>query len=99
MMKVITILTIALLLGAGVSAQSFSLRPVSLFRPPNKKQAMQSPVARPYTPINILAGNTFYKKDMGFFCKQEWNWQKHTGVPVKIRLGDYQYAQKQEGKR
>jgi hypothetical protein len=36
---------------------------------------------------------------MGFFCKQEWNWQKHTGVPVKIRLGDYQYAQKQEGKR
>lgn len=98
-MKAIAILGVALLLGGVVSGQSFSLRPVTLLRAPVVKPALSpNPVSKTYTPINTLAGNTFYKKDFGFFCKQEWNWQKHTGVPVKIRLGDYQYAQKQEGK-
>lgn len=57
--------------------------------------------SRPATmvyPINPLAPNAYYDQHFGFFCKQEWTWQKHTGVPVKLRLGNYDYTQRYEGK-
>ncbi|MFY0253023.1 hypothetical protein ACDQ55_03625 [Chitinophaga sp. 30R24] len=49
-------------------------------------------------PANQMAPDACYRQHFGFFCKQEWVWQKRTGVPVKIRLGNYSYAQQQEGK-
>jgi hypothetical protein len=40
----------------------------------------------------------YYQQHFGFFCKQEWNWEKQTLLPVKVRLGSYQEAQRLEGK-
>jgi hypothetical protein len=40
----------------------------------------------------------YYQQHFGFFCKKEWNWEKQTQLPVKVRLGSYQEAQRIEGK-
>ena len=40
----------------------------------------------------------YYQQCFGYFCKREWNWEKQTKVPVKLRLGTYQEAQRIEGK-
>ncbi|SHM47909.1 hypothetical protein [Chitinophaga sp. CF418] len=45
-----------------------------------------------------LAPNDYYQQHFGFFCKKEWNWEKQTQLPVKVRLGSYQEAQRLEGK-
>lgn len=41
----------------------------------------------------------YYQQCFGYFCKREWNWEKQTKVPLKLRLGTYQDAQRMEGKR
>jgi hypothetical protein len=45
-----------------------------------------------------LKPNDYYEQHFGFFCKKEWNWEKQTQFPVKVRLGSYQEAQRLEGK-
>jgi len=49
------------------------------------------------TPASI-APDGYYQQHFGYFCKKEWAWEKRTGVPVKVRLGNYEYTQKIEGK-
>jgi hypothetical protein len=38
-------------------------------------------------------------RNVGFFCRQEWNWEKKTGIPVRLRLGSLEYVDRLEGKR
>jgi hypothetical protein len=45
-----------------------------------------------------LAVNDYYEQHFGFFCKKEWKLEKQTQLPVKVRLGSYQEAQRLEGK-
>ena len=54
----------------------------------SQNQRVQSP----------LKPNDYYDQHFGFFCKKEWNWEKQTQLPVKLRLGSYQEAQRIEGK-
>ncbi|MBS1509595.1 MAG: hypothetical protein JST86_02045 [Bacteroidetes bacterium] len=40
----------------------------------------------------------YYAQHWGFFCKQEWQLEKFTGLPFKFRLGSVQQCDKMEGK-
>lgn len=45
-----------------------------------------------------LKPEEYYQQHFGFFCKKEWKLEKQTQIPVKLRLGTYQEAQRIEGK-
>lgn len=93
------ILAGSILLSAHVGAQTFTLKPVKLLPVARKPLLLTAPSPAPPTyPVYMPAPNTYYQQHFGFFCKQEWTWQKHTGLPVKLRLGDYGYTQRLEGK-
>ena len=86
-----------IVLGSKVAgAQTFALKPVTLL--PVAKTTYIRPVPPPVYPVYMMAPDTYYRQHFGFFCKQEWTWQKHTGLPVKLRLGNYSYTQQLEGK-
>lgn len=40
----------------------------------------------------------YYSACMGFFCKKEWQLEKATKIPVRLRLGSLNYCDKLEGK-
>ena len=84
------------LAGNMAGAQTFKLKPVKLV--PAVKTTYLPPAPLPVYPVYLMAPDTYYRQHFGFFCKQEWTWQKHTGLPVKVRLGSYSYTQQLEGK-
>jgi len=47
--------------------------------------------------FNIVHPNSYYE-NLGFFCRKEIQFQKVTTVPVKFRLGSYDYVNWLEGK-
>jgi hypothetical protein len=40
----------------------------------------------------------YYTKQLGFFCKKEWQLEKAVKVPFKFRVGTVQYCDWMEGK-
>lgn len=82
--------------GTPKQGTDFILKPVKLLSLPDQKFAAPEAIT---DPVYRMAPDAYYQQHFGFFCKQEWSWQKQTGIPVKLRLGSYSYAQQQEGKR
>ena len=46
-----------------------------------------------------LSPHEYYDQCFGYFCKREWNFEQRTKIPLKLRLGTYQEAQRIEGKQ
>lgn len=62
---------------------------------------MKIKLSAPVKPLQIinLVPNDFVARNYAFFCRNEWKLEKKIKFPVKFRLGDYETANKQEGKR
>jgi hypothetical protein len=41
----------------------------------------------------------YYSNTLGFFCKKEWQLEKATKIPFRLRLGSVDYCDNLEGKK
>ena len=74
----------------GVGQQKISLPKKLVF----KSTVYTNQIKKP----TIVIRPDFISARQGFFCKQEWKFEKKTKVPLRLRLGSLDYVNKMEGK-
>jgi hypothetical protein len=52
----------------------------------------------PFEPVSLIGKNSFAVESLPFFCKKEWQFEKVTHIPLKLRLGSLDYCNMLEGK-
>ncbi|MFT3678139.1 MAG: hypothetical protein QM781_19760 [Chitinophagaceae bacterium] len=81
-------------LSASDSRHLFCARPPLPTFPAKKIIVVPSFFQRPIQPV----APSFYVNNLSFICRQEWQFQKNTGIPLRIRLGSLEYVDRLEGK-
>lgn len=76
---------------------------VSITKSYGKNFVTPSPVATSMTPVYPFLSNSkipedTYTRNFGFFCREELQLQKRTGVNFSLRLGTLDYCNYMEGK-
>ena len=59
------------------------------------------PIQPKHYPLTSLAilGQDHFTKSFGFFCLKEFQFEKQTKLPLRLRLGSLEYCNTLEGKR
>jgi hypothetical protein len=72
----------------------FAIKTEAQFTP--KKDSTTKNMVVPFRSYQFVQPNQVVN-NWGFFCKQEWKFEKATKIPLKIRLGSLETTNKLEG--